>query len=108
MIANCAALRPQESVLSIILELLSVYDFNVRYPTVKFITQLLRLKKLEVQSMIMSQPMGISSLVDILQDQMEPIRNEGILTLIELSKDSQTISKMIVFADIYEILLNII
>lgn len=108
MIANCAAITPQESVLSIILELLSVYEFNVRFPTVKFITQLLRLKKLEVQSLIMSQPMGISSLVDILQDQMEPIRNEGILTMIELSKDSQTISKMVVFADIYEILLNII
>lgn len=108
LLNNCEALSPPDSAVSIALDLLQTFDFNVRFPAIKLITQLLRLKPNDMQNIIMSKPLGISSLVDIIQDQMEPVRNEGILALIELTKDSPAIQKIVVFENTYEHLLNII
>lgn len=52
--------------------------------------------------------MAISHLIDILQDPREVIRNEGILALLELTRSSPAIQKIVVFENTFDFLLQII
>ena len=108
MLTSCADLSPAESPVSIALDLLDSYEFNVRWPAIRFVTQLLRVKVTQVQQIILEKPRAISNLIDIMQDPREVIRNEGILALLELTRSSPAIQKIVVFENTFELLLQII
>ena len=59
-----------------LLSVLDEYDFRVRLPAIKLMTNLLRNRPKEIQETLLVSPMGISKIVDLLSDSREPVRNE--------------------------------
>lgn len=57
---------------------------------------------------ILASPMGISRLIDLLDDRREIIRNEGLLLLIKLSGKNADIQKIVAFESAFERLFSII
>ncbi|CAH1793968.1 unnamed protein product [Owenia fusiformis] len=93
---------------SLLLSLLEEYDFHVRWPTVKLLTVLLTNKSREMQECILVSPMGVSKLMDLLSDSREIIRNDGLLLLIQLTKNNANIQKIVAFESAFERSLDII
>jgi len=60
---------------SLLLGLLEVYDFYVRYHTVTLLTLLLENRPKQLQACILESPLGVSRLIDLLDDKREAIRN---------------------------------
>ena len=52
------------------------YDFHVLWPTVRLLTLLLGNQTREIQEIILTNPLGISKLMDLLVDSREIIRND--------------------------------
>ncbi|ELU02247.1 hypothetical protein CAPTEDRAFT_5874 [Capitella teleta] len=99
--------KEQENVV-ILLSLLEEYDFHIRWPTVRLLTMLLANRSKEIQDIILSSPMGVSKLMDLLSDSREIIRNDGLLLLIQLTRGSTNIQKIVAFENAFERLLSII
>ena len=59
-----------------LLSVLDEYDFRVRLPGIKLMTNLLRNRPKDIQETLLVSPMGISKLVDLLSDSREVVRNE--------------------------------
>ncbi|KAK2156644.1 hypothetical protein LSH36_208g03024 [Paralvinella palmiformis] len=94
--------------ISLLLSLLEEYDFHVRWPTVKLITTLLINKGKAIQEIILTSPMGVSKMMDLLSDSREIIRNDGLLLLIQLTRSNTNIQKIVAFENAFERLLDII
>ena len=56
----------------------------------------------------MTSPVGVSRLIDLLDDTREVLRNDGLLMLIQLTENDADIQKIIAFENTFERLLNII
>lgn len=93
---------------SLLLGLLEIYDFYVRYHTVTLLTLLLENRPKQLQACILESPLGISRLIDLLDDTREIIRNEGLLLLISLTKANTDIQKIVAFENAFERLLGVI
>ena len=61
-----------------------------------------------MQKAIMTSPVGVSRLIDLLDDTREVLRNDGLLMLIQLTENDADIQKIIAFENTFERLLNII
>ncbi len=57
------------------LDRLEEEDFHVRYNAIEFLKVLLKNKKKQLQDCILTSPMGVSRLMDLLGDGHEAIRN---------------------------------
>lgn len=57
------------------LEILQEYDFYVRFNNVQLLRTLLAVRSDHLQDYILGAPMGISRLMDLLDDKREIIRN---------------------------------
>eukprot|EP00127_Corallochytrium_limacisporum_P006846 Clim_evm61s236 gene=Clim_evmTU61s236 len=93
---------------TILLELLEEPDTSVQYHTARLITICLVNQPQVLQETILTSPMGVTRLMDMISDPREVIRNEGLLLLIELTKDNQHIQKIVAFENAFESLLNIV
>ncbi|KAI8923994.1 p115 like vesicle tethering protein [Entophlyctis helioformis] len=93
---------------TLLLDILAEVDFYVRFDTVQFLTTLLGNSSTHFQDAVLTSPMGISRLIDLLDDRREIIRNEGLLLLISLTKSNAEIQKIIAFENAFERLLSII
>lgn len=60
---------------SLLLAILEQYDFYVRYHTVTLLTLLLENRPKQLQACILESPLGVSRLMDLLDDPREIIRN---------------------------------
>ncbi|XP_065063529.1 general vesicular transport factor p115-like [Rhopilema esculentum] len=100
-------LKKQENISSL-LELLEEYDFRVRWPTVKLLTVLLRNQGNQIQQAILVSPLGVSRLMDLLADNREVIRNDGLLLLIQLTKGNAAIQKIVAFENAFDRLFEVI
>ncbi|CAF0760234.1 unnamed protein product [Didymodactylos carnosus] len=94
-----------------VLDLLEEFDFNIRRSAIKFLTSLLTNCPKELQDIILeSGPMGVSKLIDLLQDQREVIRNDTLLLLQILTRANANIQKIVAFENgferLYEILVS--
>ena len=112
---------------------LQEYDFYVRWPSVRLLTILLTNKTKEIQEIILTNPMGVSKLMDLLSDSRDVIRNDvstlqylqwrsskhkiinvrnfcfqGMLLLTQLTKGNTNIQKIVAFENAFERLLDII
>ncbi|XP_040274037.1 general vesicular transport factor p115 isoform X2 [Bufo bufo] len=97
----------QENV-TMILSILEEFDFHVRWPAVKLLTSLMKQQGPQVQQIILVSPMGVSRLMDLLDDSREVIRNDGLLLLQQLTKSNAAIQKIVAFENAFERLLDII
>jgi hypothetical protein len=91
-----------------LLQALEGNDFYVRYFTIQLLNALMNNKPNQLQTCILTSPMGVSRLIDLLDDKREIIRNEGLLLLISLSRSNAEIQKIIAFENAFEKLLSII
>ncbi|KAI2804951.1 Vesicle-mediated ER to Golgi transport protein [Blomia tropicalis] len=92
----------------LILDLLPEFDFKIRYPTIKLIQGLLRNKLRDCQDCILTHPMGISRMMDLLIDPREVIRNDALLLLVFLTKSNSNIQKIVAFENAFDRILEII
>ncbi|CAF1054536.1 unnamed protein product [Rotaria sp. Silwood1] len=91
------------------LELVEEIDFNVRRSAIRFLTALLTNCTKELQDIILeSGPMGVSKLVDLLQDEREVIRNDALLLLQILTRSNTNIQKIVAFENGFERLFEIL
>jgi len=94
--------------IGVVLDLVEERDYGIRYQ----VTQLLRIIVLNrvanLQAAILSLPVGIPRLMDLLKDTRESIRNEALLLLHELCKSNQEIQKIVSFEGAFDILFHII
>lgn len=92
----------------LIIDLLPEFDFKIRWPTIKFLYGLLRNKLRECQDCILTHPMGISRMMDLLLDPREVIRNDALLLLVYLTKSNANIQKIVAFENAFDRILDII
>ncbi|CAG0896328.1 unnamed protein product [Darwinula stevensoni] len=93
---------------SLLLGLLEEFDFHVRWPAVKLITNLITNRAKELQECILVSPMGVSRLMDLLSDSREVIRNDGLLLLHQLTKGNANIQKIVAFENAFDRLLDVV
>lgn len=94
--------------IALLLNLLEDYDFQVRLPTTRLLTALLMNKITVIQEAVLLNPMGISRMMDLLQDSREVIRNEGLLLLAQLTRSNRQIQQIVAFENAFERLLTVI
>lgn len=92
----------------IIIDLLADFDFKIRWPTIKLLYSLLRNKLRECQDCILTYPMGISRMMDLLLDPREVIRNDALLILVYLTKNNTNIQKIVAFENAFDRILDIV
>ncbi|XP_075716825.1 general vesicular transport factor p115 isoform X2 [Rhinoderma darwinii] len=100
-------IKQQENV-TMLLSILEEFDFHVRWPCVKLLTCILKQQGPQVQQIILVSPMGVSRLMDLLDDSREVIRNDGLLLLQQLTKNNAAIQKIVAFENAFERQLDII
>ncbi|EIE87313.1 hypothetical protein RO3G_12024 [Rhizopus delemar RA 99-880] len=93
---------------TVLADILEEFDFYVRYNTIKLLSTLLSNRSKRIQECILTNPMGISRLVDLLDDKRDIIRNEGLLLLIGLTRNNTEIQKIVTFQATFEKLLYVI
>lgn len=91
-----------------ILDFLEEYDFRVRWPAIKLLTNLLGNRPKEIQEIVLVSPMGVSKLMDLLVDSREVIRNDALLLLVELTKGNANIQKIVAFENAFDRLFDVI
>lgn len=95
------------STVTLVLSLMEEYDFRVRWPAVKLLTNLLENKQKEIQEIILVSPLGVSKLMDLLGDSREVIRNDALLLLIQLTKGHANIQKIVAFENAFDRLFDV-
>ena len=94
--------------IALLLDLLAEYDFKVRWPALKLLMGLLRNKLRDIQEGILANPMGVSRLMDLLDDSREIIRNDAILLLVHLTRGNANIQKIVAFENAFDRLFQIV
>ncbi|KAJ3202888.1 Vesicle-mediated ER to Golgi transport protein, partial [Clydaea vesicula] len=92
---------------TLLLDILEEQDFYVRFHTVEILQTLLLNMGSKLQDTVMTSPLGISRLIDLLDDHREIVRNEGLLLLISLTHSNAEIQKLIAFEDAFRRLFEI-
>ncbi|KAJ2504322.1 Vesicle-mediated ER to Golgi transport protein, partial [Coemansia sp. RSA 2052] len=103
-----AILQDNDDVISTFLGLLGDADFYVRYYTVQLLSALHMCSGDELQQRVLVSPTGVGRLVDLLSDQRDIIRNEGIQLLIAMTKSNADIQKIVAFENAFDHLLGIV
>ena len=93
---------------TMLLDLLEEFDFQVRRPTTCLLTTMLKNKLAEVQETVLVSPMGISRIMDLLSDSREVVRNDGLLLLLQLTRSNRQIQKIVAFDNAFDRLLGIV
>ncbi|KAJ2858555.1 Vesicle-mediated ER to Golgi transport protein [Coemansia erecta] len=101
-------LNDSDDVISTFLELLGDSDFYIRYYTVQLLGSLHMHSGEELQKRVLVSPMGVGRLVDLLSDQRDIIRNEGIQLLIAMTESNADIQKIVAFENAFDYLLGIV
>jgi len=62
--------------ITLFLTIMEEYDFRIRLPVIRLLTNLLVNRPKEIQEILLVSPLGISKIMDLLCDAREVIRNE--------------------------------
>ena len=100
--------RKESDNITLLLDILAEVDFYVRFNSIAFLTTLLQTATQKLQDAILTSQLGISRLIDLLNDHREIIRNEGLLLLIELTKSNADIQKIVAFENAFDRVFTII
>lgn len=93
--------------IALLLDILAEVEFYVRFSTVTLLNTLFESVGDALHDGILASPLGISRLIDLLDDRREIIRNEGLLLLIKLTSGNADIQKIVAFENAFERLFSI-
>lgn len=93
---------------TMILNLLEDFEFQVRRPATCLLTAMLKNSLTEVQEAVLVSPMGISRIMDLLSDSREVVRNDALLLLLQLTRNNRQIQKIVAFDNAFDRLLGVI
>ncbi|KAH9889346.1 p115 like vesicle tethering protein [Cubamyces lactineus] len=88
--------------------LMADHSFYLRYSALQFLSALLQNRRQVIQAYFLKAPVGVTSLIALLEDKREIIRNEAIFTIQSLISQSPEIQKIMAFEGAFEKLFNII
>ena len=94
--------------ITILLELLETEDFYSRLYSLQLLNSILSARPERTEECILDTPLGISRLVDVLDDRREAIRNEGLSLLTYLTPHSQELQKQVSFFNAFDKIFTII
>ncbi|CCH62946.1 hypothetical protein TBLA_0I02900 [Henningerozyma blattae CBS 6284] len=102
------ALTQNDECIHMIIGLLSSENFHIRLYIIQLLEAVVATRPSRARNAIISLPTGISSLVSLLDDIHEQIRDEAILLLMAVVNDSSHVQKVVAFENIFERLFVII
>ncbi|KAG8220521.1 hypothetical protein J3R82DRAFT_3224 [Butyriboletus roseoflavus] len=88
--------------------LLGSSHFYIRFATLQFLATLLQNRRSAVQGYFLKAPNGAPSVISVLEDKREIIRNESIVMIQLLISQSPDIQKVLAFEGAFEKLFNIV
>lgn len=94
--------------ISCLLNGLSNDDFYVRFTTLQLLSTLQSHRSALLQERVLSSGLGVSRLMDLLDDKREIIRNEVLLLLIALTEQNAEIQKIVAFENAFDRLVQVI
>ncbi|TDL16450.1 hypothetical protein BD410DRAFT_795388 [Rickenella mellea] len=83
-------------------------NFYIRYSTLQFLSTLIQNRRHVVQGYFLNAPAGPGSVLAVLEDKREILRNEGLVMLQSLVSQSPDIQKLLAFEGAFEKLFNVI
>ncbi|KAH7921643.1 hypothetical protein BV22DRAFT_1038405 [Leucogyrophana mollusca] len=95
-----------EQVTHTLFALLGDTNFYIRYATLQLLSTLLQNRRQQVQSYFLKAPSGAPSVIAVLEDKREIIRNESIVMIQALISQSPDIQKVLAFEGAFEKLFN--
>ncbi|KAG1737831.1 p115 like vesicle tethering protein [Suillus paluster] len=95
-----------EQIVHVLFSLLGDTHFYTRYATLQLLSTLLQNRRSQVQGYFLKAPAGASSVIAVLEDKREIIRNESITMIQMLISQSPDIQKVLAFEGAFEKLLN--
>lgn len=102
------AITQSDEIVHLVIELLNTGNFHIRLYTTQLLEAIVATRPERSRSAITSLPTGISTLVSLLGDVHEPVRDEAILLLMAVVNDSPHVQKLVAFENIFERLFAII
>ncbi|TFK65559.1 hypothetical protein BDN72DRAFT_801006 [Pluteus cervinus] len=102
------AILAAESITHTLFALLADNNFYLRVSILQFLALLLQNRRQVVQKYFLSAPVGPGTIITVLEDKREIIRNEAIPTVQALVSQSADIQKVLAFEGAFEKLFNIV
>lgn len=102
------AITQTDEIVHLVIELLNTGNFHIRLYTTQLLEAIVATRPVRSRNAITSLPTGISSLVSLLKDAHEPVRDEAVLLLMAVVNDSPHVQKLVAFENIFDQLFSII
>ncbi|AGO12400.1 AaceriAER045Cp [[Ashbya] aceris (nom. inval.)] len=102
------ALTQGEDIVGLLVQLLETESFHVRLYTIQLLGAIVTTRPEAGNRAIIAIPTGISTLVSLLDDAHDPIRDETVLLLTVLANNNSHIQKLVAFENIYDRIFRII
>ncbi|WEJ93278.1 Vesicle-mediated ER to Golgi transport protein [Yamadazyma tenuis] len=83
-------------------------DYHVRLYTIQLLESLVSTRSVKVKDCLLNIPTGISTIVSLLSDPNDPVRNEAILLLMAITNNNFNIQKLVAFENTFDRLFAII
>lgn len=102
------AITQSDEIVHLILELLETENFHIRLYTIQLLEAVVATRPVRSRNAINSLPTGVSTLVSLLDDVHEVVRDEAVLLLMAVVNDSPHVQKLVAFENIFDRLFAII
>ncbi|SCU77899.1 LAMI_0A02718g1_1 [Lachancea mirantina] len=101
-------LTQSEEIIHLFLKFLEIDSFHIQLYAIQILEAVVATRPIRAREAIISQPVGISTLVSMLDNAHEPVRDEAILLLMAVVNDNNHIQKLLAFQNIFERLFAIV
>lgn len=102
-------LDPENNPLNVIIDVVSeVEDFHIRLYALQLLELLVSTRPARTREALLAIPTAFSTIVSLLNDPHEPVRNEAILFLMAAVNRNFNIQKLVAFENTFDILFDII
>lgn len=88
--------------ITVLLDLLETRDFYSRLYSLQLISHISSARPDRTQECIFTAPLGVSRLVNVLDDGREAVRNEALLLLVALTPSSTELQKVVAFENAFD------
>lgn len=102
------AITQSDEIVHLVLELLETENFHIRLYAIQLLEAVVATRPLRSRSAINSLPTGISTLVSLLDDAHDVVRDEAVLLLMAVVNESPHVQKLVAFENIFDRLFSII
>ncbi|XP_055340033.1 general vesicular transport factor p115-like isoform X2 [Paramacrobiotus metropolitanus] len=94
--------------LVLLLDFVKEFNFQIRLPAVRLLCVMASNCPKTFQECLLGVPGGISSLMDLLTDNREIIRNDGVLLLCFITRSNPNLQKIVAFSKAFETILDMV